>query len=33
MPDISGLELLRHARAQKINWPVVVITGEGDTTN
>lgn len=32
MPEITGLELLRRLRDQKIDWPVIVMTGQGDVT-
>ena len=30
MPEIDGIELLRRLKAQKIGWPVIVITGHAD---
>lgn len=30
MPDMTGLDLLLHLRAQGIGVPVIVITGQGD---
>ena len=32
MPEITGLELLRRLRDQKIDWPVIVMTGQGDVS-
>ncbi len=32
MPDITGLELLRRLRDQKIDWPVIIVTGQGDVS-
>ena len=32
MPEITGLELLRRLRDQKIDWPVIDMTGQGDVT-
>jgi FixJ family two-component response regulator len=32
MPEITGLELLRRLREQKIDWPVIIMTGQGDVT-
>jgi len=30
MPGLTGLDLLRHLRTRQVNWPVIVITGQGD---
>jgi two-component system response regulator FixJ len=30
MPDIDGLELIRHVKSHKTNLPVIAITGHGD---
>ena len=30
MPDLSGIELLREIRALGFDWPVIVVTGQGD---
>ena len=30
MPDMTGIELLRHLKVNSINLPVIVITGHGD---
>lgn len=30
MPDMSGIELLKHLRGRKVAMPVIVITGHGD---
>jgi two-component system response regulator FixJ len=30
MPEITGLELLRRLKAQKIDWPTIMITGDGE---
>lgn len=32
MPEITGLELLRRLRDLRIDWPVIVITGQGDVS-
>ena len=32
MPEITGIELLRRLRDQKVDWPVIVMTGQGDVT-
>jgi len=30
MPGLTGLDLLRDLQNRKVNWPVIVITGQGD---
>jgi two-component system response regulator FixJ len=30
MPDVSGIDLLRHLKERKVGVPVIVITGHGD---
>jgi|SRR5579859_442583 len=30
MPELSGLELQRLLNQRKLNWPVIVLTGQGD---
>ncbi len=30
IPGLTGLDLLRHLRTRQVNWPVIVITGQGD---
>ena len=30
MPEITGLELLRRLRDQNIDWPMIIMTGQGD---
>jgi two-component system response regulator FixJ len=30
MPEIDGLELLKHLKTRKIGWPVILITGHAD---
>ena len=30
MPGLTGLDLLRRLQDRKMNWPVIVITGQGD---
>jgi DNA-binding response OmpR family regulator len=30
MPDMTGLDLLKHLRKQNIDVPVIVMTGQGD---
>ncbi|WP_454621995.1 response regulator [Bradyrhizobium cenepequi] len=32
MPGLSGVDLVRRLAAQKIDWPVIVITGHADVT-
>ena len=30
MPEINGLDLLRHLKSREIEWPVIVMTGHAD---
>jgi two-component system, LuxR family, response regulator FixJ len=30
MPGLTGLDLLRQLQIRQVNWPVIVITGQGD---
>ncbi|MGB3387303.1 MAG: response regulator FixJ [Pseudaminobacter sp.] len=30
MPDMTGIDLLRHLRAEEVGLPVIVMTGQGD---
>ncbi len=30
MPEVDGLELLRRLNSQRVDWPVIIITGHGD---
>jgi two-component system response regulator FixJ len=32
MPEMSGIDLLREIRALGFDWPVIVVTGQGDVT-
>jgi two-component system response regulator FixJ len=32
MPEMSGIDLLHEMRALGIDWPVIVVTGQGDIT-
>jgi len=32
MPEMSGIDLLREVRALGFDWPVIVVTGQGDVT-
>ena len=32
MPEMSGIDLLHEIRALGIDWPVIVVTGQGDIT-
>lgn len=32
MPEMSGIDLLREIKALGIDWPVIVVTGQGDAT-
>lgn len=32
MPEMSGIELLREIRALELDWPVIIVTGQGDVT-
>ncbi|WP_338834283.1 response regulator [Bradyrhizobium septentrionale] len=32
MPEMSGIDLLRQIRALGFDWPVIVVTGQGDVT-
>ena len=32
MPEMSGIELLHEIKALGIDWPVIVVTGQGDVT-
>jgi two-component system, LuxR family, response regulator FixJ len=32
MPEMSGIDLLRELRALGFDWPVIVVTGQGDVT-
>jgi two-component system response regulator FixJ len=30
MPEVNGLDLMRRLNHQRIDWPVIIITGQGD---
>lgn len=32
MPEITGLELLRRLRDENIDWPMIIMTGQGDVS-